>query len=254
MPEARKSTWYTHLPFLLTILAITVLFVTFRDHGIRFVSLLASSASSLDGNGAVLYFAPHAEHDPAIGEHMSIDVRVNSSVPINAIGATIELPQSLEILGISKKESFFDLWTEETVIDEQRHTIRFSGGTLDRGGHSGIGTVMTITVRGTEPGRAELRFSDITVLVHDGKGTKALSAARTYAYTVRDTPAPELHADTRPPAPSADLNNDGKVSLADMSILTIQFLSSYNARYDLNSDGSLSLADLSVLFSHLRNN
>jgi hypothetical protein len=51
--------------------------------------------------------------------------------------------------------------------------------------------------------------------------------------------------------PNPDFSGDGKVTLVDVSILSIKIFGSYNPQYDLSGDGKLGLADLSVLFTKM---
>jgi len=219
------------------------------------LSLVASGATStFSGSSTVLYFTPHQD-TLAAGDTAILDVRVNTNIPINAIGATISFPHdTVEIVGIDKEKSFFDLWTEETVIREDLGEIYFSGGTYESGGLTGIGTILTLKVRAKKAGRAELHFKDTDVYGHDGRGKTVDTEKRSFAYTIGEKSTGSTHAATayqEIPKPSADFNGDGRVTISDMSILAIQLLAGYNARYDLNLDGGVNLADLSVFFASL---
>lgn len=50
-------------------------------------------------------------------------------------------------------------------------------------------------------------------------------------------------------APSTDLNNDGKQTIADISIFMLNIVGN-NARYDFNLDGSVDLRDLTILLEY----
>ena len=125
---------------------------------------LASSISSFGGATTTVFFMPYGEESLSPGGITSIDVNINTKVPINALGATISFPkESFDIVGISKEKSFFNLWTEDTTIAEGLGEIRFSGGTTKRGGVMGTGTVFTITVRAKGSGSAELQFKNTRI-------------------------------------------------------------------------------------------
>jgi hypothetical protein len=178
-------------------------------------------------------------------------VRINATTPVNAVGATILFdPEVLMIVGISKEHSFLDLWTEETIIKEAEGEIRFSGGTLRRGGLSGAATILTLTARMKRDGQTELSFKDVQVLASDGKGSALENDARPFSLTIARK---EGQSGSAPQTQNtnADFNNDGSVTLADMSILAVQMLSSYNQRYDLDGNGSVGLGDVSVLLAAL---
>lgn len=221
------------------------------------VSLLASATSSLSGDPAILFFAPYATDTLRVGDIATIDVSVNARVPVNAIGATIKFPSdTLEVVGISKEKSFLDLWTEETSIREHDGEVHFSGGTLRKGGLTGVGVLLTLTVRAKKVGAAQLSFANSQVLAHNGTGSPVETEARTYTYDVTEnSPPAEVFIDANKlqrREPSADFDNSGTITLADMSNLTFHLLSGYDARFDLNEDGRLNLADLSIFFSQVQ--
>lgn len=238
---------------LIVVIAVTVV----GSRG-TLTSLVASSASSLNGKDAVLFFSSPEVESFAVGETMDIGVRINTRTPINAIGVTIHVPpDTLEIIGLSKEKSLLDLWTEETIIDEKKGELHFSGGTLQKGGHSGIGELLTISVRARAEGRAELRFITTDVFAHNGEGKAIPNDVRTLALQIvhkevskagtTGAYSPEVSAST----PSSDINNDGHTTLVDISMFALQLLATYNARYDLNADGMVNLRDLSIIFAQL---
>ncbi len=224
-------------------------------------SLVASSASSTRLREPIIFFSPRGSDTLTMGETAQIDIRINAPLPINAVGATVHFfPEILEVVGVSKELSFLDLWTEETAIKEEFGEVHFSGGTLTKGGISEVATVLTLTVRAKKPGRAELSFTDAEIFAHDGKGVPLDTERRSFVYTIVE-PAVEELVVARPAArptietlyiPSGDFNNDGTTSFADISILAIQLLASYNPRFDLDRDGTINLRDLSIIFSKVR--
>ncbi|MFZ2555221.1 MAG: hypothetical protein WAZ27_03870 [Minisyncoccia bacterium] len=245
-----------HLGYgILAITVVTILTVLVLGNTTSLISLVASSASSLGDYDAVIFLSPEGAEHITVGETARIDVRVNTGMPINAVGATLLYPpQMLEILGISKEYSFLDLWTEETSIDEESGEIRFSGGTLTSGGHIGLGTVLSLTVRAKETGKIELSFKEAQIFGHDGRGAAIESDMRSFAYD-----SEESSSDTGLPVErpvdqeiAADFNDDGKTSLADLSILAVQLMSTYNTRYDLDRDGMVNLKDVSILFTKMQ--
>ena len=228
-------------------------------HSVAVIALLASSALSLNGGLTILYFAPHGNNVLTTGEITEVDININTKVPINALGATITYPPDIiEIVSINKEHSFLDLWTEDTVIREDKGEVRFSGGTLRSGGLTGTSTALTLTVRAKKTGDATLAFKDVEVFGSDGQGTKVESQIRPFLYTIpvaeqraleRTPDAPPSPPRTPRSLPSPDLDGDGKITLVDFSIMTIKMLGGYNPRYDLDQDGLLGLSDLSRLFA-----
>jgi len=230
--------------------------------GADIVSLLASATTSLSAP-AVLYFTPNSDAQLNIGETADIDVNVNARVPINAIGTTIKFPQDmLEVVGVSKQKSFLDLWTEETAINEDEGKVHFSGGTVAHAGLTGTGTAITLTVRAKKSGDAKLYFLDSDLYASDGKGTPVDSTLRSFTYVIPAPPTPpsppmfggsggSVATIMRPTQPSADLDDDKRITIVDISIMTVRIVMPYNARYDLDLDGMVGLSDLSIVLSKM---
>lgn len=227
-------------------------------------SLLASATSSISG-APVVYFTPYsASESLTVGDTVDVDFNLDTSVPVNAVGATIQFPpDKLEIVGISKEKSFLNLWTEDTVIKEDTGELHFSGGTTKTGGVTGTSTILTISVRALQPGNAVLSVENIQVLAADGKGSQLDADARTLSFTIA-APAASSSAPagggagvsaaptpSGPERPSPDLNGDGVVNLVDVSIMIIKMFMPYNARFDLDMNGSVGISDLSVLLSKM---
>jgi hypothetical protein len=60
-----------------------------------------------------------------------------------------------------------------------------------------------------------------------------------------------MNADILPPQ-SIDFNNDGRIGIADLSIMAFQIIAPFDPRFDLNRDGKNTLADLSIFFTRMR--
>jgi hypothetical protein len=264
-----------HRRFGLSSIFVTLLVaagaVTFTLRGVDILSLVAAATTTLGRPPATLYLIQYEDGDPEVGEIRNIDIAINARTPINAVGATIKFPQdSLEVLGFSKERSFFDLWTEETAINEDTGEIHFSGGTTRPGGLMGTGTVLTLTVRAKKTGVQTISFEGTQVYADDGKGTLLANDSRTLSFnalpqpvaiggnarpsTIETLPAADQSMQPARPLPkSADLNGDGVINLIDVSIMIIHMMMApYDQRYDLNMDGSVNISDLSILLSQVR--
>ena len=262
-----RTFWRKHLQRILAAHSAAVFVcmlgigLTLTFQGQTFVSMLAAATSSLSSAPSIAYFIPYDDTPLAVGETTEIDIDVNTKVPINAIGATIKFPaDSLEVVGISKEKSFLDLWTEDTIIKEDSGEVHFSGGTTAHGGLKGMGVALTLSVRAKRAGLAKIYFEDVQLYAHDGKGTILETDKHTFTF---DIPGIERSIASSPPTggssayvppspPNADFNDDGKVTLADLSILSIRMTMSYNARYDLDVDGTIGLSDVSILLSRMK--
>lgn len=252
---------FVHTIGILHAIAVLVLLVASTtvliNRGGSIVTLLAGSAASV--NDTVLYISPHSSTTLKVGDSADMDVRINTKTAINTVGATIKFPEDLlEVVGISKADSFLDLWTEDTTIKESTGEIHFSGGTLTAGGLSGIGTIVTLTVKAKKPGAVEMYFKDAQIFAADGRGTEVPSNKRVFAFTIPESPpAPtgtggHMNEETLTP-PSIDFNGDGKVNVVDLSIMAFQMIAPYSSKFDLDRDGASTLADLSIFFTRMRN-
>lgn len=253
---------FVHKIGILHAIAVLVLLVASTtvliNRGDSIMALIAGSAAS-SGSETVLYISPHSSSTLKVGDTANVDIRINTKTSINTVGATVTFPQdTLEIVGISKEDSFLDLWTEDTTIKEDSGEVHFSGGTLAPGGLSGIGTIVTLTVKAKKSGSAELSFKDAQIFAADGRGTEIQSSKRVYTFDIPESTkavasggAGKMNEETLAP-PAIDFNGDGKVNVVDLSIIAIQIIAPYNAKFDLDRDGANTIADLSIFFSRMR--
>src|SRR6185437_2677548 len=95
----------------LIVLAFVVSIAAITDRLGAMFNLLAST--SLSGATTTVFFTPYSNDTLTDGSTTEIDININTRVPINALGATIDYAtDTLEVVGIDKQKSFFDLWTE----------------------------------------------------------------------------------------------------------------------------------------------
>ncbi len=227
-------------------------------HSVIIVTLLASGAVTFNAGKTTLYLDTHGTSLIEPGKTADIDIGIDTSVPVNAMSATITFPPDLlEVVSISKERSFIDLWTEETTINEESGTVHWSGGTLRKGGLMGTSTALSLRVRAKKPGTAEIAFKDAQILASDGRGTSVETVAKPFSYSISYPAQPA--GGSNPPqgaglasSLSYDLNGDERVNIVDISIFMLRMAAGYDARYDYNGDGKLGLPDLSALFAHLR--
>ncbi len=257
----RRIADFVHQIGILHAIAVLVLLVASTtvliNRGSSIVTLMAGSAASL-GNETVLYFSPHSSSTLKVGETTDVDIRINTKTAINTVGATIKFPEdSLEVVGISKEDSFLDLWTEETTIREGTGEVHFSGGTLTPGGLTGVGTIVTLTIKAKKSGSAQIYFKDMQIFAADGKGSEVESGKRTYTFEIPESThqlagaSGNMNEEKLAP-PTIDFNGDGKINVVDLSIMAFQVIAPYNAKFDLDRDGASSLADLSIFFTRMR--
>lgn len=193
-----------------------------------------------------------------VGETFVTTLTIESSTPVNVFTGLLTFdPEKLTVQSIDYNTSIADLWAEEPWYSNGEGTINFTGGTTARGGFIGDGTLITITFTAQNPGEAIVRLQDMRVIQHDGLGTEApLSSPIDAIFSVQnETLKNETLFDASldgpvvtviPHAPKRDLNNDGKQSMADVSIFMTDLISK-NLRSDLNGDSTVNLEDLSIL-------
>lgn len=248
------------------LLVFGALTITFRGN---ISDLIAAATSTLGGSPTEVFFTPQDKSRVLeVGKTATIDFDLTANVPINSIGASITYPKgSLEVVGLSKEQSFLNLWTQDTTIKEETGEVDFSGGTTQHGGVTGTNTVLTLTVRAEKAGPATLSVGSVEVYAADGKGTKVDTTSRPLTLTVApavisapsgggaggapSAPAPAPAA-SKPKPPSVDLDGDGKITIVDASILMAHLSAPYDPRYDFNLDGHVDLSDLSILFSKMQ--
>lgn len=160
-------------------------------------------------NAASLYFSP-SEGSYGAGLNFSVGVFISSPDQlINAVGGTILFPQDkLEITSVSKTGSIITFWAREPNFSNAAGTINFEGVILPNGFRAGVGRIITLNFRTKTAGTASIRFSEGSILAHDGQGTNVLRNLGIASYIITDreiTPIPpaEGHLPTQvPSAPS----------------------------------------------------
>lgn len=189
----------------------------------------------------------------------NVSVTINSRTPINAFTGLITFDnRNLQVEKIDYNTSIADLWAEEPWYKNGDGTIHFAGGTTVPGGFIGEGTVLNITFRSINSGSTQVNINHAQILKHDGLGSEAtLSEPIDAIFTVTNPAAtnmimPEKETDVvvRDPNLRGDLNGDGTVTIADVSMLFV-YLTKSDLRGDLNSDGRISTVDLSIIIGQL---
>lgn len=194
-----------------------------------------------------------------IDNTFTVSVIVESGSPTNVFAGEIDFDSSvLDVASISYNTSIADLWAEKPWYENGAGTINFAGGTTRPGGFTGKGELLTITFRAHAAGSGTLTLTDTHIFLHDGLGTEvpqqgAIDTIVQVQSSQKQTETPSIvavpyHIVDPVKLPSTDLNNDGKHSIADVSIFMLQ-LTSKNLRSDFNGDGKVDTRDLSQLLS-----
>lgn len=196
--------------------------------------------TSVPGKRATISLTP-GNGEIIVGNTIVVTAIVNAESAINAVSAQIKFPQEyVEAVTLSKEDSMINLWSEEPSFSNETGTITFSGIST-AGGIKGKRTALAVVFKSKKLGRVNIEFADAQVLAHDGQGTDIVGEKIGAAYTIVEKPMP----------PRADINGDGTIGLADVSIIVFHFgkINTAAAKYDLSGDGKVNLADLSILIS-----
>ncbi len=216
------------------------------------VAAIAFGATTLVGNPeAVMRIEPHTLVRN-VGETFDVQVMVDAQTPMNVFAGELSFnPYIVTITGIDYDTSIANLWAVRPWYENGDGTMNFGGGTTARGGFTGTGALITVHFRALAPGDAEVVIHNARIFRHDGLGVDVpLDGPIDSILTV--VPPNEAESSTRvfvkTDPPSLDLNNDGKQSVADVSIMMLHLWSD-NLRYDLNQDGVIDRADLGMILN-----
>ena len=119
---------------------------------------------------AVLYLMPQSQTIYQEGSFI-VEVKLNTEgEQINTGRVSLIFPDLLEVIDFNKGNSVFTLWPQDPSVKD--NIISFVGGIPQ--GFIGDGTVLGLTFRAKEEGKASVDFGeDSKVLLNDGKGTEA---------------------------------------------------------------------------------
>lgn len=199
------------------------------------------------------------DHTHAVHEQFAVILFASAEEPVNVFKGILRYnPSDLKIVGIDYNTSVADLWAELPWYSNGDGTLTFIGGTTRPGGFVGNEQLITVTFEAVRPGETALHMTDVRILRHDGLGSDATipepiesvftiepEQLRTEMVTKKDLVlGPQVTV--LAPAETTDLNNDGKQSIADVSIF-MAHLATQNLRSDFNGDGVVNLVDLSIL-------
>jgi len=192
-----------------------------------------------------------------VGDTLLVDVIVRSDNPVNVFSGKIIFDAALaEIVDISYNTSIADLWTETPWYENGAGTITFAGGTTVPGGFVGSGVLMSIEYRAVGVGQQTLRLTEGRVLAHDGFGTDTTIISTDGIFEISTnskttfTPT-ETNVLFLPPLATFDLNNDGTITMADVSLFFTHLITG-NLQSDFNNDGRVTIADLSLILAARR--
>jgi len=161
---------------------------------VRFSILFFFCVSAYSVDAATLRLAPDTGVY-TVGTVFTVSVLLNTqNQPINAADGQLSFnPKELQVVGVSRAASIFNLWTEEPTFSNATGVISFGGGSPS--GYRGVaGSIITITFRPVSAGTPKVTFTRGSTLAADGLGTNVLTSMNGGTYTIAaqaDSPAPE---------------------------------------------------------------
>lgn len=192
-----------------------------------------------------------------LDEEFIVNVVVESSQSVNAFQGVIRFDDNLlQVNSIEYNTSIANLWVKEPWYSSGDGTISFAGGTTQPGGFVGTGSLLSVVFTPRSVGTVTVSLEEARLMEHNGFGTDAeLAPSIDALFSVQniEESAQEIGAVSiskqvtiLDETANLDLNGDGKVTVADISIFMVNIFGS-NPRYDFNNDGKVNLADLSIL-------
>ncbi len=146
-----------------------------------------------------------ASGEYAAGKAFTISIIVDSADGFNTANATLNYdPSILSATNVSKTSSAFSLWAVEPAFDNSKGAVTFEGGNTSP--LTGKKTILTVTFKGLQEGKADLSFSAGSVLAADGKGTDILGQKMTASFTIG---AKAASVDPPPPVPAPASDSSG---------------------------------------------
>ncbi len=179
--------------FVKTVFAVLLFLITFFP-SLSFAGTLSLSPSS----------GTHRE-----GENFTVNLEVDSTIPVNTAGATLEFDRNLlRVNNISRDNSIFTMWPEEPTYSNTTGTISFGGGSPGGEFQGTGGRIISINFRVVGKGTADVSFSSGQLLY---AGEDRLSSLSGGTYTLEEAqPEPDPTPDpTPPPQPTPTPDPEG---------------------------------------------
>lgn len=221
-----------------------------KSQTIRYTFSLLFLLATVTGFATVIMSGGHmvrleAPSRVVVDETFEIIVYADAKSAVNAINIQVPLPEDqFELLGINRGNSVLTLWTTDPYIEDG--IIYLEGGTF-RKGFIGEHQIATLLVRSLTAGKDAIRASSAAFYAGDGSGIEyqvhSLGSVDFVSYVSSEETSDEAHY-----TKLADLNNDNKITLIDISV----FMSAWNNRerlIDFDNDGKMTFTDFSILLS-----
>lgn len=207
----------------------------------------ATAVSSIDGSYVYL---ESNKQTVEVGELVSVEVGVSAHTPINAVDIIVNFPaDKVEVFSVDRGQSVLTIWTEDPLI--KKTSVQLVGGTFKRG-FIGEHEIATIKFRALEKGQYKLESNKITFVAGDGTGTKVTAsehkAGKLALFNFDQNTSEDEIKIAIASGVATDLNNDGQVTLQDISA----FMGAWSNQthvFDFNNDGRMSFKDFSIILA-----
>ncbi len=190
--------------------------------------------SSPIAEAATLYLSP-GSGTYSTGKNFTVSIRTNTAgQAMNAADGVINFPtDKLQVIGLSKAGSVFNLWVQEPSYSNSgaMGNLHFEGVVLNPG-FTGDGKILDITFQVRNEGTGSVAFASGSVLANDGEGTNILTGMTggTYTFQRSVVPVSEGSLPPRPYLKHYTKNPDGESVLFNVSDNGIKWSNSSYAK------------------------
>lgn len=147
---------------------------------------------ALSAQAATLFVSP-SSGAYSTGKNFTVSIVVGSAdQAMNAAEGVLDFPtDKLQVVGVSKAGSIFNLWAQEPSYSNSGTigNVRFEGVVFNPGYQGGFGKILDVTFRVRAVGAATISFSSGQVYANDGLATPILSSFGKATYTLQQSTA-----------------------------------------------------------------
>lgn len=145
-----------------------------------------------------------------VGKTFKVDIVVNNNLDaINAVSALLSFPKdALEVLSLSKSNSFITLWAEEPNFSNNSGTVSLEGVALNPGFNKATGNVLSVTFKAKQAGNVSVAVKEGSVLANDGNATDVLKTTGSALIYINEVEAVEPKSESIVPVISSPTHED----------------------------------------------
>ncbi len=142
------------------------------------------------------------------GTSFNVDVSVsNNNQAINAVSGTVSFPTDLlSVKSISKDNSIIKMWATDPSFSNTEGKVHFEGVIFNPGFSGNKGTILRIAFTPKRTGKAQVLFSDGSILANDGLATNITGQLGSASFIV-DTNSQVTSPETTTPVTTSATEN-----------------------------------------------